>query len=455
MVYYSRPNPNYTGAPSTGTTTASGPTVTNRESPEDLAKKQITDRLAAGTEWANTIIKPGPDGTFKHLSDDYRGQMDELLSMLKERTKGMDSKEMLAMREQGLAGMDQQLAQNMRRAGQIAGNAGVRGGAAAGLQMGALNQTAAQRAGLERQMILDNIAQKNQAFAAYGGALGGASDRALGVGTFNIGQDTKAALAPTELALTYSGLIDSGASGIKADRAADASTKLARDFLSSVQGGSSQTSSASAPNSLQSVVTSAGTGGAKIDGVQLGPNKVTDEEAFNSLPTTIKGDMTLDEFKATPAGQQQLAYASFNMSWGGADKVPPEAKKAFDMKYGGLSEGEADRNNAHTVICTEAMVQGLVSRKDYEAARGAEAALGYATLRNYWVWGVPTVRLMRKHPSLARLLAWFVPDTVAAIHGKPHRLRGDLGHAVFSFLTGAVKLWRTMKSKKETVPQHG
>jgi hypothetical protein len=388
------------------------------EDPTVLAKKQVSENMTAGMDWANSIIKPGPDGTFKHLSDDYRGQMDDYLAMLKERTGGMDSKEMLAMREQGLAGMDQQLAQNMRRAGQIAGNAGVRGGAAAGLQMGALNQTAAQRANLERQMIIDNIAQKNQAFAAYGGALGGASDRALGIGQFNIGQDTKAALTPAQLAMQYGGLIDSTASGIKADRSAAENTKLAGEIYKGVLGGGVAAPTAtSAPNSFQSVVSAAGTGGMKLDGVQMGPNTVSEEEAFNSLPEAVKQGMTLDEMKGSPAGMQQLSQSAFNLSWGGADKVPKEAKKAYDIKYSGFTEEQADAEASRScIVATEAIRQGRVSASWLPVAQEYyRQRMPRDDIKVYWAWAASIVAAMRKSPLVSRAVASVLPGTLTAM----------------------------------------
>ncbi len=115
------------------------------------------------------------------ISDPRQAQIDEYLAMLKKRLGGMDSGEELAMREQGLLNLDQQTAQSLERYAGIAGSRGVQGGANAALVGRALFEANQNRAILERQFVLDNLARKDAAMQAYGGALTQQQGVSLGI----------------------------------------------------------------------------------------------------------------------------------------------------------------------------------------------------------------------------------------------------------------------------------
>lgn len=132
------------------------------------------------------------------IDDPYAAQTQEFLNTLKNRIGGMNSQEMQAARDQGLLGLDRETNQNLERYASIAGAHGVQGGAAAALMGKALNNANYARGNLERQLLLDNIAEKDKAAQAYGGALSTATQGAYNYGTYNAGahdRDTAAHLS--------------------------------------------------------------------------------------------------------------------------------------------------------------------------------------------------------------------------------------------------------------------
>jgi hypothetical protein len=161
--------------PKTDTSTA--PSTPRPTFESDLAAAtKISDGLLAGKEPA-------------HVTDPHAADNAAELARLQARLGGLDSKEMLAAKEQGLASLDQSTAQNLERYGSIAGAHGVQGGAAASLMGRALQENNQGRAQLERQLVLDNIAAKDNASQAYGAFLNGQTANGIGMSTANTAAD--------------------------------------------------------------------------------------------------------------------------------------------------------------------------------------------------------------------------------------------------------------------------
>lgn len=431
-----------TAAPPTApTTTPTPPPVNTYVADTRIAKDMIAGDMGAGMDWANTVL---PDGTLGRLNDPRQAEINELLAKLKERTGGMNSQEMLAAREQGLAGMDQQLSQNLMRTNRLAGNAGVRGGAAAGLGAQAIRQNSADRAGLERQMILDNIAQKNSAFAAYGSALTGQQGTELGIQQYNAGAGDRETVGRLDLATQYGGMIDSARAGIAADRTAAESTQIAKDFLKTSQNPTAQDPLKIPDSPFKTQFMKQIEGRLSRDGKRLSAEDALEDPVvqfqLKHKINIMKGDQIPDSLKTeySKALEESSKLGFGGTASSGTNEIPPAA---------GTPANEA----RPTVICTEALAQGLVSEKTYSEARGAEPVLGYTTLRNYQAWGKPVVESMKRHNRLAKVVSWFLAETVAAIHGNPHTLRGDIGYAVFHSLNTLVKWKRSYTSVPFTV----
>lgn len=126
------------------------------------------------------------DGSLGRVTDPNEAARKALLMRLEGQLDGMNAQENLAAKEQAMADINARQAQSLEKYASIAGGAGVRGGAAAGLQARALRDANAQTADFQRKLILDNIALKGQAADRYGGALDKSSNMALGVQDKNL-----------------------------------------------------------------------------------------------------------------------------------------------------------------------------------------------------------------------------------------------------------------------------
>lgn len=191
----------------------------------DKAVDTYTQDLGTAGSIAEELLQGKEHAT---IADPYEQQRQEYVKYLQGRLGGLDSGEQRAMKEEGLAQLDQQTAQNLERYGSIAGANGVQGGARAGLMGKALHENNLGRAQLERQFVMDNIAIKDKAAQAYGGAMNDASNIALGVGKYNAGAHDAdiAALLGTQFDI-MSG-IGANRSEIKADDFTQQSINIAR-----------------------------------------------------------------------------------------------------------------------------------------------------------------------------------------------------------------------------------
>lgn len=180
----------------------------------------IADNLLAGHEPA-------------HVTDPHAADNAANLARLQARLGGLDSVEMLAAKEQGLASLDQSTAQNLERYGSIAGAHGVQGGAAAGLMGRALQENNQGRAQLERQLVLDNIAAKDAASTAYGNALAGQTRNGIDMSTTNTAADN--AFTGLQISLPFD--IMNGMGTYTAADDADAANNRALDIAEKAAGG--------------------------------------------------------------------------------------------------------------------------------------------------------------------------------------------------------------------------
>ncbi len=198
------------------------------------ADKRFADDVTKYGDMAKHLM---PDGTISRITDAHAGATQDQLDLLKSRLGGLTSEEMLAAREQGITGLNQSMAHNLESYASHAGGQGVRGAANAALQGRAYAQNNQDRAGLERQLILDNVAQKDKAAQAYGGALAGATDTALGVTQYNAGAADREHGGQLSLGMD----LLSGAGGYRAtDRTnydSDQSTGLAKKYLDDLKKG--------------------------------------------------------------------------------------------------------------------------------------------------------------------------------------------------------------------------
>jgi len=116
-----------------------------------------------------------------------------------------------------------------------------------------------------------------------------------------------------------------------------------------------------------------------------------------------------------------------------------------------------DTVNLGKVICTELCRNGVIPREMWVAdIRYSQAHFSERTLRGYHLWGVPYVRLMRRHRVFARIIAaptrWFAEDVAYRMgaHPRPNwkgwALR-ELGFRPFCALLGVfaqARDWRAL-----------
>lgn len=253
------------------------------------------------------------------IQNPYQQQTDEYLEMLKKRLGGLDSEEMSAARDQGILELDRHTAQNLERYGSIAGASGVSGGARAALMRKALDESNFARGTLERQLVLDNIAAKDRAYQAYGGALGGATATGMDVERYNAGAQDR----DTGLSLSLPFDIMSGIGGYRAEDRAAASDAAALDTVknyinqqssnnsTSTNGGAGTSGQPVQGSSVDSITQSLNTLGAEIGAKfeQLGAGNVSPQEYGAALDKARKYvDELIDSMypNATEAEKSEL-----------------------------------------------------------------------------------------------------------------------------------------------------
>lgn len=177
------------------------------------AQSQYWDRLKQGEGWANEHFA---DGSMGRMTDPRAADTQAQLDLLKERQKGMDSKEELAAREQAMSEINRDMSNKMERYASIAGAQGIRGGASMALQGRAITEATQQQADFQRKLILDNIAIKQQASDRYGSLLGQQQNTELGIEQYNNGQANAELYGRTTVPFQIAAGIDATQAGLDA-----------------------------------------------------------------------------------------------------------------------------------------------------------------------------------------------------------------------------------------------
>lgn len=419
-----------------------------------LAKEQVAGNMAAGTEWAQSVL---PDGSLTRLSDPRAAEMNALLAQLKERTGGMTQQEMLAQQENGIASTDQLLAQNMRRAGDIGAASGVRGGAVAGLKMDALRDSTQARAAFQRQLILDNIAQKNQAFAAYGNTLVNQQGTELGIGKYNAGKDDAEKVGRIDLANQYGGMLDSTASSLKAEDRAKEATDISKSFGDKV---------------IEILEKQGGGSGGPTDPTK--PVETRDTKAiYGSITSELKNSLSNPAFPNRDASGRPVVDVATS-SGPEIDSIKTKVKEFVDLSYPDLTEAERkdkynetfrqamkdagavltnDTANAFKIICTEARRQGFLTSDELATShRFGMKFMSQREFHAYWTWAQPVVKLMRA----SNTFAWAISKLLhPLIRAEDDKLKGTfynstlLGHTILRVFRATNKLVMSQQKPQE------
>lgn len=401
------------------------------------------------TEIANNVIG---DNHSAQISDPHAKETQDYLDMLKGRLGGMNSGEMLAEKEQGLQDLGNQTSQNLERYASIAGSRGVQGGANASLMRKALVEDNQGRASLERGLIMDNIAAKDRASQAYGGALQTATATGLDVGKYNAGATDR----DTGLAMNLPFSILSGIEGTHATNVSDAATQDTIDIAKKAALGGSTSTAPAAPGTaitdtrtgaVTNTSTVAPSGGDPTNGAVAGnstkfpePETLSASNEVAGKPLTLADagitardtqeakakakQLYLDRFPQTDMGsfqQNQEKDPAFNWAWehgfASPSYMPDDMKRKMQNDVGDqIDAANAARNKPGTIICTESHRQGLLSDSEYRTTKAyGKRFLNGSQHAAYIRWATPIVSMMQKHPKLAKIVGAVVRHEVRAM----------------------------------------
>lgn len=390
-------------APSPAPTSAPAPAPV---SPPSMAASTGTyvDSLNKATDISKGIIGDTKAAT---ISDPRSADMNQMLALMKDRLGGMTQQELQAEQESGLYNIDKQRAGEMEQYASIAGANGISGGAKASMEGQALRNADANQAALQRQLILDNVAQKNQALGAYSGALTGQQGVELGIGTYNANAaDRDAAL---KMGMPFQVL-----SGMQGQNATDVSNFFGSKGIDTANAAIAQLGAPSQPASSSQGTQDPADGRVTKPGYTAVVNGTTYYSTKNLNPDFAKVNNYSDTWKDPKTGEVFYNPAS------GDSKVQntlATSKKPFDK-----------------VICTETNRQGLLSDAQLKISRefGAEH-MSLSEFKGYWTWGEPVVALMKRSKLLSRVIAAVLPTLIS-------EEAFELGRSVKSTLRGRLLL---------------
>jgi hypothetical protein len=421
--------------PATPAPSAAPKAIVEQPPTQQQAQNDYWNNLKAGKDYAD---KTFAEGSLGRLSDSYKERTDNYLDLLKGRLGGLDSAEMAAARGQAQSDVSREMAQNLEHQASIAGAQGIRGGVAASMQGQALSNANKQMADYQRQLILDNIAVKNQAAQNYGSALGSASDRALGVGQFNLGQKDAEAYGRASLPFQI-------AAGVSAQDAANWNKYFGAQQLGVAKG---QVDAVNKLVSGAAPATNASSSSGQLDtGVGTYPDLKTVKKTSDGDFVDAKNGSKVDPSRAATyydpndqsvinpqTGQkipaQDLVAGDYKIN---ADGSISRAPQGFDpdsdsttsnfIKEYHLDGSPAPKNG--TIICTEARRQDLVDEAVFSSAKyDGLRYLSQSQMFAYWRWGSYVVNGMRRNKFFAGQIAKLVPPAIQEIsrrvngHGK-------------------------------------
>jgi len=424
--------------------TLAGPPPAKVSPPATAAATQppAADRYQQDLSQANDIAKGMLAGNQSaQITDPHAQENQQYLDLLKSRLGGLDSKEMLAAKEQELSDLDHQTAQNLERYASIAGSSGVDGGARAALLGRALQQDNEGHAALQRQLITDNIAAKDRAAQVYGGALSSATNTGLDINKYNAGAKDR----DTGLALSLPFDIQSGIGGYRAQDAADKAnaeqTQLAKEALKNL--------APKAPAATTVAATNANTkfdekyGASPVGSATLAVSRngqQIDGESAKEMPSVrYQLERGLDPFNLTPDQRAKL-----NKDPGFQEAQKKDA--ALGYSYGLPPKA--------TIVCTESHRQGLISDSEYRLTKAyGSRKLSASQYAAYISWATPIVALMRKNGAFSRVVGAFVRVQIGAMRaelaGDKSPLIGKLALSVFkamNFLFEKKAAWQTQNT---------
>jgi len=123
----------------------------------------------------------------------------DILSRREKALEGLSSDENKALRDKAMAGIQGQTKANLKQTQAIQGKQGLKGGMASAQQIGVLNEGQQAKAGVEQDLMLANIAQKQNALNAYSEEVGarqyGIVSSLLGERQLDVAQSTGQAAA--------------------------------------------------------------------------------------------------------------------------------------------------------------------------------------------------------------------------------------------------------------------
>lgn len=424
--------------------------VVPSQSPTDKAAGEVSNTINAGQGLATGIIGNTQPAT---ISNPYSQQWNDYLGLLKSRLGGMTQQELQTEQDQGLAGINQQLGDNQERLAGAAGAQGLSGGVSAGLQAKALNQAQQSRTDLQRQLVLDNITQKNNAMQAYGGALNTATGFGLDTSKFNAGATNSFNALKLGLPIQLGNMIQGQAAS---DTTNDHNQQML-DLIKSSPFLNGPTSTSNIDTSGINVApTGAGDAAKKAYGSLASNQTSIDWSSANpgtpfTDPQGMKGDIlngtTWYDASTLPSGIKATDFSSVAINpTTGAEYVDPRsisdsAKGAWDA-YGqkiragaGGSQQQQQPSGNGKIICTEAHRQELLSDELLDISREyGRQCMTTTMFKGYWTWGRPVVRLMKRSRLLSRAIAAVLPTLIAE---EAHAI----GYDVKSTLTGRCLLF--------------
>ncbi len=431
----------------TGTTAATGPALpikgvtgpVNPVLPMFDPVKQVADDRAAGLAMADKE-GIGKEGSLGRMTDSRAADMQALLDRLKAGSiEGMSPAEMQAAREQGISGINQQLATNMHAFGNIAAAHGIRGGSAAGLQMRALGDAQSASGDLQRKLILDNLGQKNLMTDRYGNTLRGQQGVELGIQDFNLGKLGQEKAAREAAIGGFSSSIDSARSGNTANQFNQQQIDLAKEFIKTSAANSAAKPGTATPEDkavAKSVDTRIKGLTDSINGKATGPglndelakiSKIEQamlEAAPTKYPNMSESERTY-QVKIDAMNAFREAYKAKGGDIGALDSLlalsNPDYKQAITAE-------QTKNGGGGKIICTEAYRQKLISKTQWEVTQRYRRLLTMREYKGYLVWATPVVARMCRDAHFAQRLAPFIRKMIVA---EQYAL-GEVSHVTIS-----------------------
>ncbi len=408
---------------------------------------RLTDDRKADADAILARQKSALDDT--PIKDGRVGEVNDLLSMQKARLNGMTPEEKLAAREEGMAGINQQLATNMKQFGDVAAGNGIRGGSAAGLQMQALGQAQQASGALSRQMILDNVAQKNIAMDRYGSTLSQQQGVGLGIQNANVAQKNIAmdrygstlqnqqgvglgiqeknnqsmnaeSLARQLASKDYASQIDSEEASRKADALSNRGLDLTEQQLETLKAAGAPVPTPTPTGAAAPVPGAKNTESASTFNAQVNPEvakkalAVNPAKYVNQDGTPMSPEQVIEASRNDPEFAIDLLFDSNKGVGGAGGKARGKYAQEYYRDVMGYTQEEANKVSGESIICTECFRQGFISEDDFEVALRYRKLMTISEYKGYISWAKYVVPHMQLNKAFAKRIAPFVRKMIQA-----------------------------------------